>query len=65
MFNNLILVGDSAGQANPLVLEGIRYLKLKNLSREKNNTTIKNKKTDWSRAGNQIDIIRIALDDKN
>lgn len=23
--NNLILVGDSAGQANPLVLEGIRY----------------------------------------
>ena len=24
-FNNLILVGDSAGQANPLVLEGIRY----------------------------------------
>jgi len=25
VFNNLILVGDSAGQANPLVLEGIRY----------------------------------------
>ena len=25
MYNNLILVGDSAGQANPLVLEGIRY----------------------------------------
>lgn len=25
IFNNLILVGDSAGQANPLVLEGIRY----------------------------------------
>jgi len=25
--------------------------------------TIKNKKTDWSRAGNQIDIIRIALDE--
>ena len=24
-YNNLILVGDSAGQANPLVLEGIRY----------------------------------------
>ena len=33
VFNNLILVGDSAGQANPLVLEGIRY-------------AIKNKKTD-------------------
>lgn len=25
IYNNLILVGDSAGQANPLVLEGIRY----------------------------------------
>ena len=25
VFNNSILVGDSAGQANPLVLEGIRY----------------------------------------
>ena len=25
VFNNLIMVGDSAGQANPLVLEGIRY----------------------------------------
>jgi len=25
VFNNLILVGDVAGQANPLVLEGIRY----------------------------------------
>lgn len=25
VFNNLVLVGDSAGQANPLVLEGIRY----------------------------------------
>ena len=25
VFNNLILVGDSAGQTNPLVLEGIRY----------------------------------------
>lgn len=25
VFNGLILVGDSAGQANPLVLEGIRY----------------------------------------
>lgn len=25
VFNNLLLVGDSAGQANPLVLEGIRY----------------------------------------
>jgi digeranylgeranylglycerophospholipid reductase len=25
VFNNLIIVGDSAGQANPLVLEGIRY----------------------------------------
>ena len=25
VYNNLILVGDSAGQANPLVLEGIRY----------------------------------------
>jgi ribulose 1,5-bisphosphate synthetase/thiazole synthase len=24
-YNNLIMVGDSAGQANPLVLEGIRY----------------------------------------
>ena len=25
VYNNLILVGDAAGQANPLVLEGIRY----------------------------------------
>jgi len=25
VYNNMILVGDSAGQANPLVLEGIRY----------------------------------------
>ena len=25
VYNNLILVGDTAGQANPLVLEGIRY----------------------------------------
>ena len=25
VYDNVILVGDSAGQANPLVLEGIRY----------------------------------------
>ncbi|MEM2785646.1 MAG: NAD(P)/FAD-dependent oxidoreductase, partial [Candidatus Nitrosotenuis sp.] len=52
VYDNLILVGDSAGQANPLVLEGIRYsIKYGRLAGQvaasaisKNNTTEKSLK---------------------
>ena len=47
VFNNLILVGDSAGQANPLVLEGIRYaIKFGRVAGKVSATAIKNGKTD-------------------
>ena len=47
VFNNLILVGDTAGQANPLVLEGIRYaIKFGRIAGEVASNAIKNKKTD-------------------
>lgn len=47
VFNNLILVGDSAGQANPLVLEGIRYaIKFGRVAGEVASKAIKNGKTD-------------------
>ncbi|WP_420545016.1 NAD(P)/FAD-dependent oxidoreductase [Nitrosopumilus sp.] len=49
VFNNLILVGDSAGQANPLVLEGIRYaIKFGRLAGEISSNAIKNGRTDES-----------------
>ena len=49
VFNNLILVGDSAGQANPLVLEGIRYaIKFGRLAGETSSKAIKNGVTDES-----------------
>ena len=49
IFNNLILVGDSAGQANPLVLEGIRYaIKFGRLAGEVSSNAIKNERTDES-----------------
>ena len=44
VFNNLILVGDTAGQANPLVLEGIRYaIKFGRVAGEVASNAIKNK----------------------
>lgn len=47
VFNNLILVGDVAGQANPLVLEGIRYaIKFGKVAGNVAADAIKNKKTD-------------------
>lgn len=47
VFNNLILVGDSAGQANPLVLEGIRYaIKFGRVAGKVASEAIKNGKTD-------------------
>ena len=47
VFNNLILVGDTAGQANPLVLEGIRYaIKFGRVAGEVASNAIKNNKTD-------------------
>ena len=47
VFNNLILVGDSAGQANPLVLEGIRYaIRFGRVAGKVASDAIKNKKTD-------------------
>lgn len=47
VFNNLILVGDSAGQANPLVLEGIRYaIKFGRVAGDIASKAIKNGKTD-------------------
>ena len=47
VFNNLILVGDSAGQANPLVLEGIRYaIKFGRVAGEVAANAIKSGKTD-------------------
>jgi len=47
VFNNLILVGDVAGQANPLVLEGIRYaIKFGKVAGDVAADAIKNKKTD-------------------
>jgi digeranylgeranylglycerophospholipid reductase len=49
VFNNLILVGDSAGQANPLVLEGIRYaIRFGRVAGKVAAEAIKNKKTDES-----------------
>ena len=47
VFNNLILVGDSAGQANPLVLEGIRYaIKFGRVAGKISAVAIKSGKTD-------------------
>ena len=47
VFNNLILVGDSAGQANPLVLEGIRYaIKFGRVAGKVCSDAIKSGKTD-------------------
>lgn len=47
VFNNLILVGDSAGQANPLVLEGIRYaIKFGRVAGKVASDAIKTGKTD-------------------
>jgi digeranylgeranylglycerophospholipid reductase len=49
VFNNLILVGDSAGQANPLVLEGIRYaIKFGRIAGKVSSDAIKSGKTDES-----------------
>ena len=47
VYNNLILVGDSAGQANPLVLEGIRYaIKFGKVAGTVSANAIKSEKTD-------------------
>ena len=47
VFNNMILVGDSAGQANPLVLEGIRYaIKYGRVAGEVSANAIKSGNTD-------------------
>ncbi len=47
VFNNLMLVGDSAGQANPLVLEGIRYaIKFGRVAGKVASDAIKKGKTD-------------------
>jgi len=47
VYNNLILVGDSAGQANPLVLEGIRYaIKFGRVAGKIASNAIKSGKTD-------------------
>jgi len=47
VYNNLILVGDSAGQANPLVLEGIRYaIKFGRIAGKISSDAIKSGKTD-------------------
>ena len=49
VYNNLILVGDSAGQANPLVLEGIRYaIKFGRVAGKIASNAIKSGKTDES-----------------
>jgi len=49
VFNNLILVGDSAGQANPLVLEGIRYaIKFGRVAGKISSDAIKSGNTDES-----------------
>ena len=49
VYNNLILVGDSAGQANPLVLEGIRYaIKFGRVAGTVSSNAIKLRKTDES-----------------
>ena len=49
VFNNLILVGDSAGQANPLVLEGIRYaIKFGRVAGKVSSEAIKSGKTNES-----------------
>lgn len=47
VYNNLILVGDSAGQANPLVLEGIRYaIKFGRVAGQVSSNAIKSGNTD-------------------
>jgi digeranylgeranylglycerophospholipid reductase len=61
VYDNLILVGDSAGQANPLVLEGIRYAirfgrvagRVASSAIKNNDTTenaLKAYETDWKKA---------------
>ncbi|MBA4454671.1 MAG: NAD(P)/FAD-dependent oxidoreductase [Nitrosopumilaceae archaeon] len=47
VYNNLILVGDTAGQANPLVLEGIRYaIKFGRVAGKVASEAVKSGKTD-------------------
>jgi len=47
VYNNLIMVGDSAGQANPLVLEGIRYaIKFGRVAGKVSSQALKSGKTD-------------------
>lgn len=49
VYNNLILVGDSAGQANPLVLEGIRYaIRFGRIAGKVSADAIKKGKTDYT-----------------
>jgi digeranylgeranylglycerophospholipid reductase len=65
VYNNLIMVGDSAGQANPLVLEGIRYaIKFGRVAGNVASKAIKAGKTDEGTLMEYEDIWRKEIESK-
>ncbi|MHA7647562.1 NAD(P)/FAD-dependent oxidoreductase [Nitrosopumilus sp. S4] len=65
VFNNLMLVGDSAGQANPLVLEGIRYaIRFGRIAGKVASEAIKNNNTDEKSLYPYEDYWRKAIESK-
>ena len=65
VYDNLILVGDSAGQANPLVLEGIRYaIKFGRIAGEVASKAIKSKDTSEKKLSEYEDNWKKAIESK-
>jgi digeranylgeranylglycerophospholipid reductase len=65
VYNNLILVGDTAGQANPLVLEGIRYaIKFGRVAGKVASDAVKSGKTDEASLMPYEDIWRKEIESK-
>lgn len=65
VYDNLILVGDSAGQANPLVLEGIRYaIKFGRIAGEVTSKAIKANDTSEKKLSEYEDNWKKAIESK-
>ena len=65
VYDNLILVGDSAGQANPLVLEGIRYaIKFGRIAGEVASKAIKSNDTSEKKLSEYEDNWKKAIESK-
>ncbi|RMW37460.1 MAG: NAD(P)/FAD-dependent oxidoreductase [Nitrosopumilus sp.] len=65
VYDNLILVGDSAGQANPLVLEGIRYaIKFGRIAGEVTSKAIKENDTSEKKLSEYEDNWKKAIESK-